>query len=72
MQTTPTELAVLLGKRIRKLRQARGWHQVDLAAHAECSRTYVSDVEGARTEICLNALERLAVALETTPSSLLR
>ena len=72
MPNEPTALAIRLGKRIRKLRQTRQWQQVDLAAHAELSRGYISDVECARTEVCLTALERLAEALELSPADLLR
>lgn len=68
----PSELAVRLGRRIRELRLERSWRQIDLAAHAEISKTHVSDIEVASTEICLHTLERIATALDVTPSDLLK
>ncbi len=66
------DICVRLGRRIRALRRRRGWRQIDLAAHAELSKTHVSDLESGKREICLLTLERIAIALETTPSDLLQ
>ena len=68
----PTDIRILLGKRIRFLRRARGWRQIDLAAHAELSKTHVCELELGKREIGLAALERVAVALDTQPSELLK
>ena len=67
-----SDLCVRLGKRIRRLRQKRGWQQVDLAAHAETSRQHISAIELGQRELCILTLERIAVALDLTPSELLR
>ncbi|HSU19925.1 MAG TPA: helix-turn-helix transcriptional regulator [Acidobacteriaceae bacterium] len=61
-----------LGRRIRALRLERSWRQIDLAAHAQLSKTHVCDIETSRREICLGTLEKLARALDTTPSDLLK
>jgi transcriptional regulator with XRE-family HTH domain len=67
-----TEIRVALGKKIKALRRARGWRQIDLAAHAELSKTHICDLEVGRREIGLLALERIANALEVKPSELLQ
>ena len=67
-----SQLSRRLGKRLRELRRQRSWRQIDLAVHAELSKTHISDIETGKREICLNALEKLAKALDTTPSELLR
>jgi len=72
MNGMPSELAVKLGQKIRELRRRRSWRQIDLAAHAEISKTHVSDIEVARAEICLHTLERIANALEVQPYELLK
>jgi transcriptional regulator with XRE-family HTH domain len=61
-----------LGKRIRTLRRARGWRQIDLAAHAELSKTHVCELEVGKREIGLNALCRIAVALDVKLAELLK
>jgi transcriptional regulator with XRE-family HTH domain len=67
-----TGIRVELGKRIRDLRRKRGWRQIDLAAHAELSKTHISDIETGKREIGLEALKRIAESLETTLSELLK
>jgi transcriptional regulator with XRE-family HTH domain len=62
---------VQLGKRIRDLRRARGWRQIDLAAHAELSKTHVCDLETGKREVGLDALKRIAESLDKTLSQLL-
>jgi transcriptional regulator with XRE-family HTH domain len=60
-----------LGERIRDLRRKRGWRQIDLAVHAELSKTHICEVERGRREIGLEALKRVAEALGETLSELL-
>lgn len=67
-----TDIRVQLGQRIRNLRRKRGWRQIDLAAHAELSKTHVNEVEVGKREIGLEALKRIADALETNLSELLK
>lgn len=61
-----------LGQYIRSLRERRGWRQIDLAAHAEISKTQVSDVESGKRDIRLGTLEKIAKGLDTKPSEMLR
>jgi len=67
-----TAICIQLGKRIQKLRRARGWRQIDLAAHAELSKTHVSDLERGYREVGLLALLRIAHALDMKMSDLLK
>jgi transcriptional regulator with XRE-family HTH domain len=67
-----SDICVQLGKRIRTLRRARGWRQIDLAAHAELSKTHVCELEMGKREIGVRTLLRLAAALDTEPSALLK
>ncbi len=66
-----TEITVLLGKKIRELRKERSWRQIDLAAHAELSKTHVSELESGKREVGLKTLERIADALEVRMSEIL-
>jgi transcriptional regulator with XRE-family HTH domain len=66
------DICVLLGKRIRKLRQARGWRQIDLAEQAGINENYVSDLELGNKEICLRTLKAVALALELTIGDLMK
>jgi transcriptional regulator with XRE-family HTH domain len=65
-------LRVRLGRRIRRLRDARGWTQFDLAAHSGLTRPYVSRLENGRKEIGLGALEKVASAFDMKPWELLK
>jgi transcriptional regulator with XRE-family HTH domain len=65
-----TDISVRLGKRIRAMRRARGWRQIDLAAHAELSKTHICELELGKREVGLHALAKIAAALEVKPSEL--
>jgi transcriptional regulator with XRE-family HTH domain len=67
-----TDISIQLGKKVRELRRERGWRQVDLAAHAELSKTHVNELERGKREVGLNALERLAEALDLKISDLMK
>lgn len=67
-----TDISVKLGKKIRELRRERGWRQIDLAAHAELSKTHVNELERGKREVGLNALERLAESLDMKISDLMK
>ena len=67
-----TDICIRLGRKIRELRRKRGWRQIDLAAHAELSKTHINELEAGKREIGLRALERLADALEMKVSELMQ
>jgi HTH-type transcriptional regulator / antitoxin HipB len=53
-------IAVSFGKRVRQLREKRGWHQVDLAAHSGLGRTFISNLENGKHEPKLSTIKALA------------
>ena len=60
------ELCVL-GVNVKRLRDARDWNLVELAARSGCAPSYISSIERAKMENpSLYALESIAVALETS------
>ena len=61
-----------LGLNLRRLRQEKGLSQEDFAFEAEIHRTYVSDLERGVRNPTIAVVEKLAVALGTTTSELLR
>ncbi len=66
-----TDICILLGERIRALRKARQWRQIDLAAHSGVNVIYISDLENGRKEICLKTLQAVATAFDMTITDLL-
>jgi transcriptional regulator with XRE-family HTH domain len=66
------DICVALGKRIRELRKARGWKQIDLAEEAGIHENYVSDLELGRKEICLRMLQGIAKAFGLKTVDLLK
>jgi transcriptional regulator with XRE-family HTH domain len=77
LKTNPTivgmarDICISLGKRIRELRKARGWRQIDLAEHAGINENYVSDLEHGRKEVCLRTMQALAQAFDKKTVELL-
>ncbi len=67
-----TSIFVLLGRRIRELRKAKGWRQIDLAAHAGISKNHICELERGQREVGLLNLVSIAGALGIPPSELLK
>ena len=65
-------LCVALGKRIRSLREAKGWTQVEMAAYLGINRGHLSDLESGKREIGLLMLQIVAKGLDTTMEKLLK
>ena len=61
----------LLAENLIRLRRERGWSQEALAFEAGLHRTFVAHVERQVRNISLDNLERLALALEVPPHTLL-
>lgn len=72
MPTSPSSLARrrAFGARLRQLRRARGVSQDELANLAGLHRTYIGGVERGERNISLDAIWKLADALETAPGEL--
>jgi transcriptional regulator with XRE-family HTH domain len=67
----PNDICVRFGKRLRKLRESRGWTQVYMAEHVGIDRSFISDLENGKKEICLRNLELIAAAFDMTVSQLM-
>jgi len=53
------------GANIRKTRKSLGWSQERLAQEAGFHRTFIGQVERAETNVSIDSIERLALALGT-------
>jgi transcriptional regulator with XRE-family HTH domain len=71
VSSTPENITVRFGKRLRKLRVKQNWAQIDLAEKLGIDRSYISDMERGKKNVCLPTLENLAQALNTTISKIL-
>ena len=57
------DLRVVIGRRVRELRQELGISQEELAARAVLHRNYVGSVERGERDVGITAIGRLASAL---------
>jgi transcriptional regulator with XRE-family HTH domain len=57
-----SDICVLLGQRIRKLRKAKGWRQIDLAEQADVHEVHISDLERGARDVGLRTLLAIAQA----------
>lgn len=64
-------LQEVLGKNVRKYRQAKGWSQEDLAEETGLHRTYVSGIERGIRNPTVSIVEKFADALGVEPVALL-
>lgn len=67
-----SDICARVGRKIQKLRRAKGWSQQLLADHAELERAHVSRLEQGKREAGLRALERIAIALDVGVEELVR
>ena len=65
-----TTVAKALGKRIRRLRQEKGWSQEYLANEAGMHRTYLWGIERGVRNPCIRHLSQIADALGVTVGAL--
>jgi transcriptional regulator with XRE-family HTH domain len=70
-RTTAGEARQRLANNLKKLRIKQGLSQEALAERADFHRTYVSQLERMVTNISLDGIERLAIALEVDVTVLL-
>jgi transcriptional regulator with XRE-family HTH domain len=61
-----------LGANLRRLRKQKGLSQEAFAFEADIHRTYISDIERGARNPSIMFVEKLALALGTTASDLLR
>ena len=67
-----SDICILLGLRIRELRTAKGWRQIDLAEEAGINENYVSDIEIGKKELGLRTMQAVADAFNLTVAELLK
>lgn len=60
-----------VGRRIRKLREEKGWTRSNLAEHLDVSDRYSSSIELGQKGMSINTLLRLAEILEVTTDYIL-
>ena len=66
------QLQAVVGRNIRRAREAAGLPQDELAHRAGIHVTYLSGVENGRRNITLSVVERIAAALGTSDANLLQ
>jgi transcriptional regulator with XRE-family HTH domain len=66
-----SDICIRFGKRLQSLRKQRGWTQVYMAEHAGIDRSFISDLENGKKEICIRNLEVIASAFGISLSQLL-
>jgi len=64
------DLLTRLGDRIRKLRRARGWTQVEMAEKVGIDRSFLADVERGKRNISVLNLELIAKGFKISLSQL--
>jgi transcriptional regulator with XRE-family HTH domain len=67
-----TDICEAVGERIRKMRRAKGWRQIDLAEHSGVHEVHISDLERGTREAGLRTISKIANALGVSISELLR
>lgn len=72
MSLSKQQVLKKLGERIRQLRNKTGISQEDLADRAKIHRTYMGRIERGESNPPVYTLFRIASALKTNPSELLK
>ena len=62
------DIKILVGKRVKELRNKLGISQEELADLANLDRTYITSVECGRRNISIVNIEKLAISLKVTLS----
>jgi transcriptional regulator with XRE-family HTH domain len=63
-------ITVRFGERLRKLRKERGWTQVQMADALGVDRSYISDMERGKKNVCLPTMEVISLGFGITLSKL--
>jgi XRE family transcriptional regulator, regulator of sulfur utilization len=66
-----SELLRQLGARVRKLRLARNWTQVDMAEKFGLDRSFLADLERGKTNVSVLTLDTIARGFDLSLSKLL-
>jgi transcriptional regulator with XRE-family HTH domain len=55
-----SDIRVRFGKRLRQLRQRRGWTQAEMADVLGLDRSYLAEIEEGKRNVCLKNIEVIA------------
>lgn len=66
----PEDVKALFGRRIRQLRQEKGWSQEEFADHAGLDRSYMGCVERGERNVSIENICKIAEALDVWPGVL--
>ena len=66
------DILVRFGKKVRKLRQAKGLSQEAFAADCELDRTYIGGIERGERNVALRNIDLIADTLGITLSELMK
>lgn len=61
-----------LGETIYSIRRSKSMSQDDIADKTNLDRSYISQIETGTANITINTLLKIGIALDTTPSMILR
>lgn len=67
-----SDIAKILGQRIRNYRTAKGLSQEKLAELANCHHTYIGQIERGEKNATVESVEKIATALNISLSTLFR
>ena len=67
-----TNITERFGIRLRTLRKKQGWTQVEMAEKLGVDRSYISDMERGKKNVCLPTLEIIAQGTGLTISQVLK
>jgi transcriptional regulator with XRE-family HTH domain len=59
-------ITIRFGKRLRKLRKEKGWTKVQMADAFGIDRSYISDMENGKKNVCLPTMEAIAMGFAVT------
>lgn len=66
------DICLTIGKRLRALRKAHGWRQIDLSEHSKVHEVHISDLERGTREVGIRTLASLASALGVSMEALFK
>lgn len=72
MQKSKLDEKILLGRRIRSLRNTKGWTQQELGRQADINYKFIGEIERGQQNPTFNVLVKIATALQVELPELVR
>lgn len=72
MEKSPEDTNILLGRRIRSLRDIKGWTQQELGNRADVNYKFLGEIERGQKNPSFNVLTKIGTALEVELPELFR